>query len=91
MKTTACLFTAFIILCLFAKRIYRKYELNIKVSLYTKGFTFVKEAILDHDKAFDAFISFSHKDDEFVIKEIISGNSKLLTFKLCIFLSLLFF
>lgn len=42
--------------------------------LYYHGVTFVKEAVLDQDKDFDAFFSFSHMDDEFVIKEIIEGE-----------------
>ena len=46
--------------------------------LYSHGITFVKEKDIDYDKEFDAFISFSHDDDEFVIKEIISGKK---TFK----------
>lgn len=68
------LISAFFIFCLFAKVLYTKYELNIKVSLYSHGLTFVKEEVIDQDKAFDAFISFSHKDDEFVIVDVISGK-----------------
>lgn len=67
-------FSAFGIVCLAAVLTYKTYELNIKVFLYCHGFTFVKEEILDYDKDFDAFISFSHKDDEFVIKDIIEGK-----------------
>ena len=72
---TFFLFSAFIILCLVAVLFYKKYELNIKVFLYSQGITFVKEDQVDHDKDFDAFMSFSHKDDEFVVKEIISSKN----------------
>lgn len=68
-------FSVFVAVCLFAKLIYSKYEVNIKVLLYSHGFTFVKKEVPDHDKAFDAFISFSHEDDEFVILDIISGKT----------------
>lgn len=34
----------------------------------------MKEEDINYNKKFDAFISFSHDDDEFVIKDIISGN-----------------
>ena len=68
------LFSAFIILLLVTTILYVKYQLNIKVFLYSRGITFVKEEEMDEDKEFDAFMSFSHEDDEFVIKEIISGE-----------------
>ena len=67
-------FSVFIILCLVTTLFYRKYELNIKVFLYSHGITFVKEEHVDCEKEFDAFMSFSHGDDEFVIKEIISSK-----------------
>lgn len=61
-------------MCLTAKVLYTRYELHVKVFLYYSGFTFVKEEDVNYNKEFDAFISFSHDDDEFVIKDIISGN-----------------
>lgn len=67
-------FSAFGIICLVSVLIYKTYELNIKVFLYYHGITFVKEELLDQDKVFDAFISFSHEDDEFVIKDIVTGK-----------------
>ncbi|GIY69194.1 protein toll [Caerostris extrusa] len=50
-----------------------RYELNVKVWLYSHGVSWVKEKDIDRDKIFDAFISFSHKDEGFVIPEIIGG------------------
>lgn len=67
-------FSEFVIFCLVAKVIYTKYELTIKAYLYYRGFTFVKNEDLNYVKDFDAFFSFSHDDDEFVIKDIISGK-----------------
>lgn len=42
--------------------------------LYSHGFTFIKEKDLGYDKEFDAFMSFSHEDGEFVIERISSGK-----------------
>lgn len=79
MKTNVFFLSGFVTVCLAAGLTYKTYELNIKVFLYYHGITFVKEAVLDEDKEFDAFISFSHKDDEFVIKEIIARKMVLKT------------
>ncbi|GIY57403.1 protein toll [Caerostris extrusa] len=48
-----------------------RYERSVKVWLYSHGVTWVKEKDIDRDKQFDAFISFSHKDQDFVIPELI--------------------
>ncbi|GIY94993.1 protein toll, partial [Caerostris extrusa] len=48
-----------------------RYERSVKVWLYSHGVTWVKEKDIDRDKEFDAFISFSHKDQDFVIPELI--------------------
>ncbi|GIZ01871.1 protein toll [Caerostris extrusa] len=48
-----------------------RYETNVKVWLYSHGVTWVKEKDIDRDKEFDAFISFSHKDQDAVIQELI--------------------
>ncbi|GIY34684.1 protein toll [Caerostris darwini] len=50
---------------------WKRYELSLKVWLYSRGLTCVKEKDIDRDKQFDAFISFSHKDQDFVIPELI--------------------
>ncbi|XP_035227337.1 protein toll-like isoform X2 [Stegodyphus dumicola] len=62
----------FFLICAAAMILYNRYELNIKVWLYAHGVSFVKEKDIDKDKRFDAFVSFSHKDEAFVIKNLIS-------------------
>ncbi|GIY34090.1 protein toll [Caerostris extrusa] len=48
-----------------------RYKMNVKVWLYSHGVTWVKEKDIDRDKEFDAFISFSHRDQDFAITELI--------------------
>lgn len=45
----------------------------MKVWLYSKAFfkRFVAEEELDKDKIFDAFLSYSHKDEDFVVEHLI--------------------
>ncbi|XP_042899672.1 protein toll-like [Parasteatoda tepidariorum] len=54
------------------KILHTRYKLNIDVWLYAHGVIWVKEKDIDRDKIFDAFISFSHNDQDLVITDIIS-------------------
>lgn len=53
--------------------IYYRYEQQIKIYLYARGCCLccVHEEDLDADRAYDAFVSFSHKDEAFVMEEIL--------------------
>ncbi|GIY57034.1 protein toll [Caerostris darwini] len=51
-----------------------RYKMNVKVWLYSHGVTWIKEKDIDRDKEFDVFISFSHKDQDLVIQELIEES-----------------
>lgn len=66
--------------------LYKNYKTKIKIWLYSHNITWpISEESLDQDKKYDAFISFSHKDEELVAKHLVpgleGGNSP---FKLCL-------
>ncbi|XP_044761241.1 protein toll-like [Coccinella septempunctata] len=70
--------TVFALFCLFiitsTLSLYFLYQKEILIWLYGRGYCLwlVKEDELDENKVYDAFISFSSKDEDFVIENIVS-------------------
>lgn len=67
--------------------LYYRYEHKIRIWLYSKKWClrWITEDEIDKNKRYDAFISYSHIDDDFVVNNIVSKlESQPKPFKLCV-------
>lgn len=66
--------------------LYKSYKTEITIWLYSHNITWpISEESLDQDKKYDAFISYSSEDLEFVSKHLVPGlEDSNLPFKLCL-------
>lgn len=82
--------TAFIVISLLLSTclvLYYRYNMEIRVWLYAHQMClwFVTEEELDKDKEYDAFISYSQRDEDFIIPEMITNLEKgQKRYKLCL-------
>uniref|UniRef100_A0A182PWR2 TIR domain-containing protein n=1 Tax=Anopheles epiroticus TaxID=199890 RepID=A0A182PWR2_9DIPT len=74
------------IICILGTWMYMKYSLEIKVWLFRHNWLqwWIAEEQIDTDKQYDAFISYSHKDENFIVQELLPKlEGEELNFKLC--------
>lgn len=66
--------------------IYYHYQRDIKIWLYEKNWClwWVTEREIDKDKIYDAFISYSHMDDDFVVNKLVQNLENGQRYKLCV-------
>ncbi|KAG8200403.1 hypothetical protein JTE90_028578 [Oedothorax gibbosus] len=67
---------SFCLLLAGVKIAWTRWSVQVRVWLYSKGVTWAKERDMDGEKHFDAFLSFSHKDSNFVIEQIVNVVEK---------------
>lgn len=86
--TTICVMLAFCFLFLLMLTLfYHRYDHEIKVWLYAHNMCLylITEDEVDQDKLYDAFVSFSHEDDDFVVNELLPKLEEGPTpFRLCV-------
>ena len=87
--TTICSITILLVVILSSiLTLYFYYEKNIKIWLYSKNLCsclMPRDDRNDEGKIYDAFISYSHDDEDFVMKELVSKLEQgPRTYKLCI-------
>lgn len=64
--------------------LYCRYEQTIKIFLYARGIClcYMAENDLDADREYDAFVSFTHEDEKFVMDDLVPKLEK--DYKLCV-------
>lgn len=85
-RVVAVSLVIFILLLFLFWALFNGYKTEIKVWLYSHNITWsISEESLDHNKIYDAFISFSHGDLDFIENELVPGlEGGSPSFKLCL-------